>query len=1013
MTKRLVRKVLAVAATIVVGSGCGGCDETVEPGQVTGPLELDGLLIVHDGSVPPFPSLVLFDPVTGATSAPFGRDVAISPDLTRIAYRTDSSIVIAEVVRDGNGAPALATRVTIPKILPPDAVLAFNAQGDRLGGAGWFDARTGQEVSPDGGVPAPDGRHRAAGVLYDDAADPMPLILGGSARSFSSDGQWVIAAGGPSEVRKLALAHVETRSIPQHYTNATLGWDLPLDPGTGEATHYLGSDGRGRLLFGRGGRSGLVITARACGDFGEMTCYDIVPSPQTVMPITRIRPGALVDGVAGATETTPLAALEDAAAPPDIDGYDYAVVAVTPDARRAIVQRRPYRIELGDLLVPYYDHLALQLFAVELGGSGTLEPLAEVSRDEGELAARAVANGCGAETNGVDLTPPLFPGPGERLRGSSYLRFLDEHDFVCGNSEGYGSPLAYVGGKARSAPAPGGLVTHDGASLIGGGPQFEDGLCQTAVDGSDLRCTAFAREKRPIAQVAIHLSPRVTSGPIVTALSHRAALPGTEVRVLGYGFGTSGTLRIGEHVIGAPAISSWTDTAIAFAQPADAPDIGPVSVEVGGGRSSQRHLWLGRSEPWQGAPKVPFDLVTVRQGITRVAFPGAGVYQAALRGLDQIFPAEPLVVLTEGAGPDHLDAMELATPPVDRYRWFSFSTPTVDVFRPLLVQPGVAPGGPWQPIGETAPATGERLAWTGGKLVLWQPLRAAWYVRDTAPTGDWGFGSFAMHPSYPRMPGLSTATFDGEEIWTWPPVARRTSWGTLGTDVVYPISTAVTATFANAINNAAARGSVIAVQVQDPQWHSTHVSTDGGASFTVAVPAQFGRSGRWELAVDGPSPGVYGRVMNSGVETVARVSPTGAYSDGIAPAQPAGMPCEGGYQAFERWLLCHVGAARLFSLDTSLASGAAWVEVGGTNAGHIGGLYPDRGAGRLLVGTDAGEILATTDLVAWTHVDTVTLGGVQVALAISALATLPDGGLLAVVHRTPWSNARIVVRPGP
>ncbi|MBL9017111.1 MAG: hypothetical protein JNL83_23190, partial [Myxococcales bacterium] len=139
MTKRLVRKVLAVAATIVVGSGCGGCDETVEPGQVTGPLELDGLLIVHDGSVPPFPSLVLFDPVTGATSAPFGRDVAISPDLTRIAYRTDSSIVIAEVVRDGNGAPALATRVTIPKILPPDAVLAFNAQGDRLGGAGWFD----------------------------------------------------------------------------------------------------------------------------------------------------------------------------------------------------------------------------------------------------------------------------------------------------------------------------------------------------------------------------------------------------------------------------------------------------------------------------------------------------------------------------------------------------------------------------------------------------------------------------------------------------------------------------------------------------------------------------------------------------------------------------------------------------------------------------------------------------------------------------------------------------------
>lgn len=145
------------------------------------------------------------------------------------------------------------------------------------------------------------------------------------------------------------------------------------------------------------------------------------------------------------------------------------------------------------------------------------------------------------------------------------------------------------------------------------------------------------------------------------------------------------------------------------------------------------------------------------------------------------------------------------------------------------------------------------------------------------------------------------------------------------------------------------------------------------------------------------------------------MSDTDAFSGGIGPALPAGVPpCAGGYFGDRGWLLRHdQPARRLYALSTSVATGAVWSELGGTRAGHLSAAHVDRPNDRLLVGSDTGEIVASTDLTACTVLDDVALGPLAVDLTVEALGVLPGGALVAVVLGQGWSQSLVVVRSPP
>lgn len=1022
-----------VATLPACGGGGGGDAPAAEvPG---GPLRVDGLLVIDE-----LGARRLFDPSTERLGPPFPGALSVTPELARIVHRQDeATVVISRVGRAPDGTPTLTPLSTLahggatgPNVLgarPP----AFNAQGDRVDGAGWWDPATGAHLPLGGVTVSPDGRHHVAisgdgdgvQILFDDF-EPAMIV---TEEVFTSDGQWLVGTDGVNG-EQFTLTHVpsHTRVLRPDADRPERGFPRPVDSVGQLRLPYAGSDVRGRLLFYAGGRRGLLIPP-ACGTPEAL----VGPIP----PITQVVPAQLADG-AGSVIETPLEALHQLPAERGpggrpFDGFEWAVVGLTPDGRAAIVQHRWYTLERAETPgCPVWSFIpqTIDLFRVELGGDGALQHQVRGRPEDGARAMEAIANGCGPGDS-LDPSEPLA----FRHRRAGGLQFVSETDWLCGTHEE--SWAAYLGGVGRIAPRPAAWPTLDRASLLGaaetpaaaryGDARVTTGLCQGPISGGLTACVVppdLIWSRHVVAQVGIDLLPRASTGPVVTALSQRAATPGTTVRLLGYGFGATGRVHLGDVELAPSAISAWSDKAIVFTMPADAPDVGPVRVtDASGAASTQRHLWLGRSEPWSGAPVVPHTSFLLRQGVNRITFPGAGAYLPGIRSLSQILPGGGLATLPDGAGPDHLDAVVPTTPrdPAN-YLWMTFQSARGLTFRPLTITPGLGDEALWQPFGgQSGFDPGSRFVTTLGLLHLTHPGSLSNVVTPGGPTEDW-----ALHGVTPSQ---WTGFRDGDELWrrAGPSLGRLTEWTLVDGVARTPSFTdEILTPFPNPLTGAHVHGSLVVAMTQDVlngQTFSTlHLSRDRGASFVELLPSTRGGWSEWAGYVEGPRPGLYGRVAGfdaDGVmyDRVARVTPDGALEiSATVSSTPGGeIPCTGGRVPFSSWLLCHdQPARRLYALDVSVADGeAGWQEAGGALAGHVTGLYAPTAGAELLIGTDEGGVFASADLASWSQRDQVTLGPVSLPLLVLALGVTPEGALVAAVQDERSGNVQFVVRAAP
>lgn len=1032
------RRTLALVGVVVL-AGCGGGDGSTAEGRT---LSVDGLLLIHD-----LDHRVLFDPATGKLGPPVVGAFSIAPDLTRIVHRQDTAtVVVSTVGRAADGTPTITTTASLasagntgPNVLdevPP----AFNAQGDRVSGVGWWNPATGDHLASGGLAVSPDGRHHLGStqvgdgtkLLYDDLEPQMPV----AATYFTADGQWLVASDAPNGLA-FALTHVPTRTkvLRPEADRPDRGFPLPIDPPTGYRIPYSGSDPRGRLLFLPAGRRGLLMPA-ACGTPADLQ--------GPIAPITQLSPARLADGDLTPIET-PLEALNAVPRETDsdgapYDGFSFAVLGITPDGAAAIVQHQWYRLvatPTAGCAAWSYVPKTLDVFRVALGGSGALEPQVRARAGAGPGVDAAIASGCA----GTKLELPVDPTEPAafRLRRTGGLQFVSETDWLCGSADE--TFAAYVGGQGRVAPMPAAWPALDRASLLGPAPtkaaeiygdaRVTTGLCQGPLAGGVTGCLVpldLWWSRLVVAQVGIELVPRASTGPVVTALSHRVAPPGSVVRVLGYGFGASGTVRLGDVAVEAAAITSWSDKAVAFTMPANAPDLGMVRVtDVAGTASGQRHLWLGRSEPWANAPVVPSGPFVLRQGVNRIAFPGAGAFTPGIRSLDPIFPGGDLETIPQAAGPDHVDVLTPSSPGPTTYPWVTFTSPRGLTFRPLTVQPGLPDAPPWQPIGDvTAVVSPSRFVTSAGVVHLWQRVGAEGVITPGAPDHDWTVTGFA--PSQWATGGSGPIFRDGDEVWraSGANLERLTGWSVLAGGVRVPQFTPeITTPFPSNLTAHAVHGDLVVEQLQllpdsGPTRLALEVSTDRGATFTEVIPPTRNLWTTWSAVVAGPRPGIYGTVSQpdaSGalVERVARVTLGGALEvSATLPRTPAGATsCAGGFLAFGNLLLCHdQPARRLYAADVSVADGT-WAEVGGAVAGHVSAVFVDAAAGQVRVGTDTGGIWQTADLAAWAQRDQVALGPVALPLEVHALGVLPDGAWVTLAQHPSWSNARFVVRATP
>lgn len=1016
----LVRSCSALFAQFIVPVGCDSAAD--DGGEISSsePLPVDGLLLVHE-----IDHRLLVDPSTGKHSAPIPHAFTIAPDLGGLVYRPDTvALAVARFERAADGTPAFTTSATLalPGPTGPNQLAAespgFNAQGDRVGGAVWWDPASGDHLAG-GGAMSPDGRHHLGpDGLYDDWDALMPAsgALGGE--SFTGDGQWLVGADGLLG-ESFWLTHVPTRTkvLRPDADRPERGFPRPIDPVTSLRVPYGGTDPRGRLVFLPSGRRGLVLPP-PCGTPPEQV--------GPIAPITQWSAVSLANGDGGDPIETPLEALN--ALPPETnaegrpyDGFEWSVLGLTPDGRAAIVQHQWYFIDSssGNLGCPilFYSPATLDIFRLELGGDGTLVPQVHV-RD-------GVIPPC---VPPVSLDRPFA----DQLRRTAGLRFLDEDDWLCGGDEQ--TSVAFIDGRARLLPQPGATPTLDGQRLLGEAPtaaaaiygdsRVTTGLCVGPLTGSADACLVppeLPWARLVIGQVGVGLAPRATNGPVVTALSHRSATPGTTVFVRGYGFGAAGALHLGTVTVSEAAITSRRDDMITFVMPPDAPDLGPVAVSnAAGERSAQRHLWLGRSEPWHAAPVVPEGPFELHQGVNRYAFPGAGAFVAGLASLDQIFPGGDLPTVPEGAGPDHVDAL-VPVPPDARvdYRWITFRSDRGLSFRPLVVHRDLASDAPWQPIGgAVAVHASNRFVTAAGLTFMLQPYGPAAAIIAGGPGTEWQVGGFTAGND------LAAPFRDGADLWRQREgrLERLTGWTELDGATRSPVFTAeLTLPFALPVTSFGIHDDLIVAMTQETlngrTYGALHVSVDRGARFTEAIPASEGLWTTWSAVVTTGRPGLYGTVSTVRedgvrVEGIARITLDGALEvDATLPPSPdPNLTCGGGLIALGSRLLCHDEAGhRLYAVDVGVAEGAAWTEVGGELAGHISAVSVSDDA--LLVGTDGGAIHeATLDLATWVSRDQVALGPVAMPLSIHALTTLPGGGMVVLALGAGWSNGQIVVR---
>lgn len=994
----------------IPGPSCEGdpVDDVTPPARRG--LAVDGLLLLdHLGDH------LLLDPATGKLGPALTPRFALSPDLTSVLQAEPFRVTIATFERDADGTPTLTSTATLDQAAGNEAAPGFNAQGDRVSGViGWWNLETNEHLPFAGAATSPDGRHHVGssglgdgvGLLYDDM---QPVMLAGEPH-FTSDGQWLV--GVESNLR----LHFSMTHVPTHTQVLPSAFPLPVDALSSLRVPYAGSDPRGRLLFMQGGRRGLLIPA---------TCGTPAKLEGPIAPITQLVPAHLVEDTATPIET-PLDALNalpkerDADGEP-YDGFEWSVLAITPDAKAVLIEHHWYdlvRTESPGCAVYTYSRRTLDIYRVELGGSGALVPQVRLREADHPDAGSAIANGC------APLEDPAEPLASRHQRTIG-VQFLSETDWLCVAKDG--AVAAFVEGVGRALPAPGVWATLDRSSLLGPAPAagaadvyngaVTTGLCQGPLAGGVDACILppdLWWSRNVVAQVGIGLVPRSSTGPVVTALSHRAATPGTVVRVLGYGFGASGELKVGDTTIA--AVERWSDRAIDFVMPDDAPDIARVTVVDATGRAStQRHLWLGKSEPWANMPRVPDGPFELRQGVNRITFPGAGDYTVGIRSTSQILPGGDLPEVPEDVGPDHADAVVAKAHDARiTYPWITFRSERGVVFRPLVMKAGLVPDGAWHPVGDVVGVHADnRFVASADSLILWQRNSASGSVAAPAADADWSMAAVS---------GTSGLVYrDGEDIWRVVAgnLERVTSWHE-SDGVRTPVFTPeITTPFVQPITAFAVHGDLVVIATQDiinaQAYGTLHVSSDRGGHFTEAIAATRNLWTTWGPVVAGQ--GLYGSVSGPDeagamVERIARVTLAGELEvDATLPRTPGGeIQCHGGYLAFARWLLCHDEPRhRLYAAEVGV-DGATWEEVGGALAGHIASLFvSDDGA--LLVGSDVGGIWESVDRVAWTQRDQLTFGPASMPLVVHALGRLPDGAMVALAQHASWSNARVLVRP--
>ncbi len=623
-------------------SGDEAPTEILEPPEVVSGVDAHGFVVVVAGtlqaSIFDHLSFGLVDPRTGATSdvvghlfgtiEPWARPFGIDPAGERLAWWDKGGgqaiLRIGRVVVQ-DGAPGLALEHSFP--MPLDAMAIpegprFNSLGDRVYAARtsevvWADLDAGEvrtmaptahanpnrahfAVSPDGRravVCNAIGEHCAifADGRWEAPLDGVRFVEWPGGELMSPDGQWMLHAA-PGSVG-LPTKVIDAVHLPSRASRILDVANLELATGEVVNANLAGQtmlfDGVPRFHP----RGGLVARAEGVHGWGESSSLTLggVKSGLVYRPM-RPEPRLLMD--AGATwEKGVFVAGEELPLGPRPryllwDSSSWRTIGFSPD---------------GETEVLALEH---SMADAPVGSDVT----ALVDRSTGEWTELWGGMGCAS----VGHVEQFW-----RLDG------LEPGGFQCGSVDA--AAMAPVAGLS-----PGGtwfqradfsfLVSEDGRWSAGAAAPVQDGsghLClhpseapwQThcvplsgplaASSGSSSTLAVYSVGDLAMAWVGHAVGPAPAS-PVLTGLSRRAAVPGTEVYVYGLGFGDSkGGLRIGGVEVASSAISKWSDTRIAFTTSSALPEMGEVQVTAGGISSTTGRVFLARTEAWSPSTPLP------------------------------------------------------------------------------------------------------------------------------------------------------------------------------------------------------------------------------------------------------------------------------------------------------------------------------------------------------------------------------------------------------------------------
>jgi hypothetical protein len=580
-------------------------------------IDVSGLVVMVGGHQGPTNfGFRVFNPRSGKASevrevVASGADVlaAGSPDGRSIAWIDGSRrLHVARLGLDADGTPTLA--VTAPIRVTDATRLDFTNHPGRLVTGGDFvvaaDAGitscTGISIGPDGLTwTAHCGARR---TLMSDRTVVMPLASGSS---FSADGQFLVTGDS---------LHVFDRTVLSDPTRADPRGDGPFSIPEGEAQRD------DSVVLNRVGINGKYVDEEPLIETFRRSVKESTRVPE---PGRRWRlHSVFTSRDVNAFEPTASASLEGL---PESDGRGWLPLGTLADGSADVWSTIGWNIsfESGIRQVGVWSLLHVVSRAD-----------ASVRRHPGVTllgACRAAPPLSGrygrAPTGLVMFRPDTWGCEGATRQGDKDSNAFDTSSVVGWRGEQRGQPVEW--GDVGS------LMTPDGRAFVRGGTAdgVGKGVCFTQVDERSTSCidNAAVSGFGPMLVIGHAVAPPPGASAVVTWLSHHAAVPGTEVRVFGARFGSSGALRLGDLTVPATHLLSWTDDVITFRVPDDAPRFGRVLVDAGQGRDTDaRPFFFTRTERWRSPlADVRSRAVTLFQGYTRGpdSKPGARTYLLA------------------------------------------------------------------------------------------------------------------------------------------------------------------------------------------------------------------------------------------------------------------------------------------------------------------------------------------------------------------------------------------------